>query len=101
MNLKYLFKNYLVPSIILHLLICGKSENACAQSYSYEIQTIPLKGEFINFSGTSILQDSDGFMWFGSREGLSQSHQYFSYCRNFYFRSLQYRNHLPRWPADV
>ncbi len=70
MNQKYLSRIYLVPSIILHLLICGICENTFAQSYSYEHQTIPLKGDFINFSGLSFLQDSDGYLWFGSKEGL-------------------------------
>ena len=34
------------------------------------MEQIPLKGELINFSGTCLLQDSDGFMWFGSTDGL-------------------------------
>jgi len=62
MNLNHLLRIYLIPYIFLHLILYGISESVYAQSYSYEIQTIPLKGEFINFSGSSFAQDRDGFM---------------------------------------
>ena len=34
------------------------------------METIPYTGDLSGFSGTCILQDRDGFMWFGSRGGL-------------------------------
>lgn len=40
------------------------------QQKNYRIEKIPLKGELVNFSGQCFLQDSDGFVWFGSKEGL-------------------------------
>lgn len=43
---------------------------AAPQEYYYQVNTIPLKGELVNFKGSCILQDSDGFMWFGSEDGL-------------------------------
>ena len=57
-------------SCILGLFLSFTGSIVCAQSHIYEIQTIPLKGDFINFSGVSIAQDRDGFLWFGSSEGL-------------------------------
>jgi signal transduction histidine kinase/ligand-binding sensor domain-containing protein/DNA-binding response OmpR family regulator len=61
----------LIASLLFIILILGGAlHGSSAQSYSYEIQTIPLKGDFINFSGLCFMQDSDGFMWFGSTEGM-------------------------------
>ncbi|MFC2089458.1 two-component regulator propeller domain-containing protein [Bacteroidota bacterium] len=63
--------NKRIVSLFFTILILGAaSRGNYAQSYSYEIQTIPLKGDFINFSGISFAQDTDGFMWFGSYDGL-------------------------------
>ncbi len=41
-----------------------------AQSVRYEIEPVPLTKEHFRFSGNCMLQDSDGFMWFGSNDGL-------------------------------
>ncbi len=41
-----------------------------AQDFTYEINTIPLKGELVNLFGRCFLQDNDGFIWFGSEDGL-------------------------------
>ena len=47
-------------------------EESCIkpQQENYRIEKIPLKGELVNFSGQCFLQDSEGFIWFGSNEGL-------------------------------
>ncbi len=34
------------------------------------MEEIPLTGELLNFRGICMLQDSEGFIWFGSRNGL-------------------------------
>jgi ligand-binding sensor domain-containing protein len=63
--------NQRIILLIFTILILGAvSQSVSAQSYSYEVQTIPLKGDFINFNGLSFAQDRDGFIWFGSSEGL-------------------------------
>jgi ligand-binding sensor domain-containing protein len=60
-----------IVSLIITLLILEAFiHRGQAQSYNFEVQTIPLKGEFINFSGKCFMQDSEGFMWLGSAEGL-------------------------------
>jgi signal transduction histidine kinase/DNA-binding response OmpR family regulator/ligand-binding sensor domain-containing protein len=60
-----------IVSLIIFILALGAfNQGVSAQSYSYEIQNIPLEGDFINFSGISFAQDHDGFMWFGSYDGL-------------------------------
>jgi ligand-binding sensor domain-containing protein len=41
-----------------------------AQSVRYEIVEIPQPEDMEGFWGTDILQDSEGFMWFGSNQGL-------------------------------
>ena len=60
-----------IVSLLFTIMILGVAGHVnFAQSYNFEVHTIPLKGEFINFSGISFAQDSDGFMWFGSYDGL-------------------------------
>ena len=63
-------KPAILPGINSIILLALFVLPAAPQEYYYEVQTIPLKGEFINFSGTSFAQDRDGFMWFGSSDGL-------------------------------
>ena len=59
---------------LVSILICLTSINLyntlSAQPVSYRIEQIPLRGELSNFEGTCFLQDNDGFMWFGSKDGL-------------------------------
>ena len=45
-----------------------------AQPVSYEVNTIPLTGELANFSGRCFLEDNEGFIWFGSWNGLYRYH---------------------------
>ena len=56
--------------ILFSLLFLFLSIILFSQDYYYELNTIPLKGELANFSGQCMLQDSEGFMWFGSLDGL-------------------------------
>jgi len=56
--------------LIIIFLLAAACLSVYAQSYTYEINTIPLKGDLVNFSGTCFLQDRDGFIWFGSADGL-------------------------------
>jgi ligand-binding sensor domain-containing protein len=69
MNLKLI--NRFIPKIIIFSYLLFTAYNALhAQSVRYEIEEIPYAKELEGFIGTSILQDSDGFMWFGSDLGL-------------------------------
>ncbi len=53
------------------LLFALKPGYSQSQPEEYIVETIPLTGELSGFYGTCMLQDSDGFMWFGSnRSGL-------------------------------
>ncbi|WP_340113884.1 ATP-binding protein [Maribellus mangrovi] len=54
---------------LIFLLMCF-SFYSYSQEYYYELNKIPHKGELSNFRGTAMLQDSKGFMWFGSLDGL-------------------------------
>ena len=50
-------------------LIAGL-DHTSAQSIRYEIEQLPSNQELTGFSGLCIMQDRDGFMWFGSSHGL-------------------------------
>ena len=41
-----------------------------AQTYDYEVEKVPLTADLSGFSGVCMMVDRDGFMWFGSRDGL-------------------------------
>lgn len=41
-----------------------------AQSAGYEIEQLPVAKEIPGFIGASIIQDNEGYMWFGTRHGL-------------------------------
>ncbi|MFB6343455.1 two-component regulator propeller domain-containing protein [Saccharicrinis sp. FJH62] len=56
--------------IVLILFFFAFLHTTFPQDYYYEVSTVPLKGELSNFSGQWFLQDSEGFIWFGSRDGL-------------------------------
>lgn len=58
-------RNILLLSIILLSTLSSYS-----QSYSYELEYIPLENELDGISGTCILQDPEGFIWFTSQNGL-------------------------------
>ena len=59
---KLAFKS-LVPLFLL--LPVG---SVAAQDYYFEVEKLAVPKELSSFSGTCILQDSDGFMWFGSND---------------------------------
>lgn len=69
-DMKYLPKICIISSFILHLLPGTDSCMLRAQSVHYEIQQVPFTKELTGFSGTCMLEDSDGFMWFGTSNGL-------------------------------
>ena len=57
-------------AFLLFTLKFGYSQS---QQEEYTLETIPFTGELSGFHGTCMLQDSEGFMWFGSnRNGLSR-----------------------------
>ncbi len=63
--------NRIILQIILFTcLLFIPDKDLLAQSVRYEIEEILNTKELEGFTGKSILQDSDGFMWFGSRQGL-------------------------------
>ena len=65
-------------AIIIHFPLLYSQQNIISledfrvkpQQKNYRIEKIPLKGELVNFSGQCFLQDSEEFVWFGSKEGL-------------------------------
>jgi signal transduction histidine kinase/ligand-binding sensor domain-containing protein/DNA-binding NarL/FixJ family response regulator len=57
-----------------YLLLLIIHYSGIAQQGRYVLETIPLDGQFEHFAGQCILQDSDGFMWFGSSNGLYRYH---------------------------
>ena len=81
----------IVPLLITILILGAVIYRVSAQSYSYEIQSIPLKGDFIDFSGLCFMQDNDGFMWFGSTEGL---YRYQGTSVKVYRHLIEQRNEL-------
>ncbi len=56
--------------LLLSFLIAFTCPALRAQSVSYEIEEVPVPSEMGGFIGLDIFQDKDGFMWFGSRQGL-------------------------------
>ena len=54
----------LLPVLVISTLF------SYSQSYYYEIEKIPLENELYGISGTCILQDRDGFIWFTSQNAL-------------------------------
>ena len=59
-----------VKIILLFLIASCCLQFSFSQFENYRIEQIPFTGDMTNFSGSLILQDRDGFMWFGSRLGL-------------------------------
>ena len=77
------FPRLLLVWVLLFALKLGYSQS---QQEEYILETIPLTGELSGFHGTCMLQDSEGFMWFGSnRSGL---------CR-YDGRSFKMYRHIP------
>ena len=73
--------NWIVLQIILFTYLLFISDKALlAQSVRYEIEEVPYTEEIEGFEGTSILQDSDGFMWFGSTRGHNRSEEATTAC---------------------
>ena len=56
--------------IFIFLVACSTISHAAAQSHDYKVERISLENELYGFCGTCILQDREGFMWFGSQNGL-------------------------------
>ncbi len=61
------FSRFLLVWVLLFVLKLGFSQS---QPEDYTIETIPFEGELAGFKGSCMLQDSEGFMWFGSLNGL-------------------------------
>jgi len=59
------FYRFLLVWVLLFALKLGFSQS---QQEDYTIETIPFEGELSGYRGTCMLQDSQGFMWFGSNE---------------------------------
>ena len=68
--MKHIGKICIISSFILCLLPDTNSILLLAQSFRYEVEQVPYSKELIGSSGTCLLQDSDGFMWFGTTNGL-------------------------------
>lgn len=73
--------------LILFATILPGTLSSYSQSYSYELEQIPLENELYGISGTCILQDGEGFIWFTSQNGLFRSNgleyvQYHMYPNN-------------------
>jgi ligand-binding sensor domain-containing protein len=77
------FSHFLLVWVLLFVLKPGISQS---QPEEYIVESIPFTGELSGFHGTCMLQDREGFMWFGSnREGL---------CR-YDERSYKMYRHIP------
>lgn len=60
----------ILRSNLFSVLLLIVSTVSIAQSDSYKVEQVPFSKDLFGFSGNCILQDSDGFMWFGSKNGL-------------------------------
>jgi signal transduction histidine kinase/ligand-binding sensor domain-containing protein/DNA-binding response OmpR family regulator len=68
--------------VLLFALIPGQGQS---QTEEYVVETIPYTGELSEFYGSCMLQDSEGFMWFGShKSGLCRydGHSFKRYNHN-------------------
>lgn len=65
----------------LHDIDCRRAATFClffllhctvlqSQAENYRLEKIPLTGELSNLVATCMLQDSEGYMWLGSENGL-------------------------------
>jgi ligand-binding sensor domain-containing protein len=61
--------NYICTTLLIGSLLLQYHSPLNSQQEEYRMELIPLTGELINFSGTSLFQDNEGFMWFGSTDG--------------------------------
>ncbi len=62
--------SYILTALLITTFLLLQVSPLFPQQESYRMEQILLTGELLNFKGTCILQDNEGFMWFGSRNGL-------------------------------
>ena len=65
-----LIDNYIRSLLLIGSLLLLYHFPIYSQQEEYRMEEIPFTGELLNFNGSCMLQDSEGFMWFGSTNGL-------------------------------
>ena len=85
MPLQNCHKQFTRLLLVWGLLFALKPGFSQSQQEEYTIEIIPYTGELAGFTGTCMLQDREGFMWFGSnRHGLCRydGHSFKRYRHN-------------------
>ena len=63
--------NFSILSIFIINLIPGITGiDLLGQDFEYVVEKVPINSDIYGFSGTCMAQDKEGFMWFGTTDGL-------------------------------